>query len=64
MKYIYHKREVEVLSGNNFKINLLNKSQFNTDGEQSYNSKNLNVIVIKEAIEFYVSRKGIKKHFK
>jgi diacylglycerol kinase (ATP) len=60
---IINKREVEVISGNNFKVKLLNKSQFNTDGEQSYNTNNLNILVIKEALEIYVSKKGVKKHF-
>lgn len=54
---------VEVISGDRFKIRSMSVEQFNTDGEASYKTDNVDVVVIKEALEIYVSKKANDKYF-
>ena len=39
-----------------------NKKQFNTDGEESYFTDKLNVVVLREALEIYLPKESVKKY--
>lgn len=57
------KGQVLILNGNQFNIEIDEKKQFNTDGEESYNTKCINVSVIKEALKIYIPKKSTDKFF-
>ena len=60
---IIMKKYVEVYKLDKFNIKTSQPQQFNTDGEESYNTTSIEVGVIKNALELYVSKKGVKKYF-
>ena len=39
-----------------------NKEQFNTDGEESYFTDKVSVVVIKEALEIFIPKASMKKY--
>lgn len=54
---------VEIHKLENFNIKTLENHQFNTDGEESYNTNEINVSVIRNGIDLYISKNGISKYF-
>ena len=60
---IVMKGYVDIYKLEKFNIKTAEKEQFNTDGEESYNTKEIDVEVIKEALNLYVGKKGVTKHF-
>ncbi len=53
----------EVKKVTSFSLKTREKMQFNSDGEESYNTNEIKVEVIKEALSIYVPQKGKDKHF-
>lgn len=50
-------------TGSNFKIKSNQKNLFNADGEESYTTEEVNVKVLKEAIEIFVPKRSVKLYF-
>ena len=60
---IVMKKYVQVYKLDKFNIKTTENHQYNTDGEESYNTNEINVSVIKGALDLYISSKGVKKYF-